>query len=312
MSKHMQTRIPNSKSIRCRTDSQWSWSRRISEIGSYFRVLQRHATLTVAAEWECLRCRQANCCSKPTCLEWMHVQVMHMHRMRVIDARYGADEAGIAAGNASATNMVLQCQLVVDDDSKVNDGWLALQCGWAKSNWTGIHLGKLLSCTMYHPDELGFDGIQLPLVRCHPSLDFGDTNRNVRHHGWGQLRPFLEIQPTVVGVVINVDVKLLRYEWYICCVEVEEHREWPWRHWTLSILNIFTCCIRLNDRSGTRTGFWEGACKIPWSPSVDDSPCMRSMTFEIGDRPETINVILFQSHLFSILEWLQHASMGLW
>ena len=65
--------------------------------------------------------------------------------------------------------MVLQCQLVVDDDSKVNDGWLALQCGWAKSNWIGIHLGKLLPCT--HLDELGFVGIQLPPIRCHPYLD---------------------------------------------------------------------------------------------------------------------------------------------
>ena len=70
-----------------------------------------------------------------------------------------------------------------------------------------------------------------------------------------------------------------------------------------SFLNIFTCCIRLNDRSGTRTGFWEGACKIPGSPSVDDSPCMRSMTFarkvrlEIGRKLSTSffsNLILFQ------------------
>ena len=58
-------------------------------------------------------------------------------------------------------------------------------------------------------------------------------------------------------------------------------------------------------RSGT--GFWKGACKILGSPSVDDSPCVRLMVvagkvrLEIH-RPETINVIFVQSHLFSILE----------
>ena len=46
-------------------------------------------------------------------------------------------------------------------------------------NWTGIHLGKLLPCT--HPDELGFVGIQLPPVRCHPSLDPSLCASLVRH-----------------------------------------------------------------------------------------------------------------------------------
>ena len=139
-----------------------------------------------------------------------------LHRMRVLDARFGADEAGGGRQckcDEHGPSMSAGCRRWLQGQ------WRLISTPVWMSNWTGIHLGKLLPCT--HPDELGFVGNQLPPVRCHPSLDSGDTSRKVRHRWWG---PFVEIQLIVIGIAVNLEVGLLCDEWYVCCVEDEEKR----------------------------------------------------------------------------------------
>ena len=177
------------------------------------------------------------------------------------------------SGNASATNVVLQCQLAVDGDSKVIDGWLASQCGQTKSNWTWVHLGKLLPCT--HPDELGFVEIQLQPVQCHPSLDFGKTSRKVRNYGWGHAALPFRGNTADPPRHSNERWGWTPLQWVVCLLcrgwrrEVrelflEEHRKWPWRHWMPSLLNTPVAFYPAKTSESTPRPFRRRHTRIPF------------------------------------------------
>ena len=239
--------------------------------------------------------------------------------------------------------MVLLCQLAVEGDSKVIDGWLASQCGWTKTNWTWVCLGKLLPCT--HPDELGLSGFSFSRLKViHLAIStiqaekFATTDEAL---SWKYSWPSSTYSNARWGwTPLQWVVYLLCRGWRREARELflGEHRKWPWRHWTPFLLNtpvafypaetsesttrpvrrrqtripfcgvIYrgptcqrqrtcranpvltpfrdprpTVCLawpwalqfRLNGGRGTRTGFWEGACEILGSSSVDDLPCAR-------------------------------------